>query len=130
MSHHNEVAVLNRKVRWNWPIFWLRVIKNSYSEGIIDWKVVILMVLNIIISVTFTIIVTLLLRDFVVHNLWYARLIILVVAYFNGLWIGTKSANSITGFSWKLVLISGALAAFWMGGVYGLVNTLLGIGIH
>ena len=128
MSNH-EVAAWNRKIRWNWPVFWLQVIKNSYSHGVIGWKVIILMALNVIISDTFTILVTLLLRDFVVHNLWYARLIILVVAYLNGLWVGTKSVKSVTGFSWKLVLVSGALAAFWLGGVFGLVYTLLGIGI-
>ncbi len=125
-----KVDERNRKMRWDWPLFWLVVIKRSYSRGIIGWRLVLLMALNVIISDTFAILVTLILRDFVVHNLWYARLIILFVAYLNGLWIGRKSVHSLTGLNWKLVLMAGALAAFWLSGVFGLVNTLLGIGIH
>ncbi len=123
---HQEVALWNRKTRWNWPVFWLYVIKNSYSEGIIGWKLVVLMVLNIIISDIFTTVMMLLLRDFVVYSSWYARLIILVVAYLNGLWISRMPVHSVNGFKWKLILVSGALAAFWLTGVFGSFNTLMG----
>lgn len=121
-----QVDERNRKTRWNWPIFWLVVIKRSYSMGILGWKLVTLMVLNIIISDIFTTLTMLLLRDFVVHSSWYARLIILVVAFFNGMWVGKMPVHSLNGLKFKLVLMSGTLAAFWLTGVFGSFNTLMG----
>ena len=122
-----KVDERNRKTRWDWPLFWLIVIKRSYSKGIIGWKLVVLMALNVIISDIFTTVMMLLLRDFVVHSSWYARLIILVVAFLNGMWIGRMPVHSVNRLKFKLVLVSGALAEFWLTGVSGFFNTLLGI---
>lgn len=117
----------NKRIRWDWPVFWFSVLKRSYSDGMIGWWLVIAIALNVIVTFTVTTIVFLLVRDFLVPNVWYARLIILVGAYLNGLMLGRMSVRSEAAYLWKLFLLSGALSALWVNGVYGLINTLLGI---